>query len=284
LRGRRAFQLQQMKLIPRSLLRIFSRVARPYLSAYGLLQTSKVFNRSALVWAPEDERVAVIAPHMDDETIGCGGTLARHVARGAEVSVIFLTDGSRGGVIPPDREKGPAGTQRTLAEVRKEEARAALAELGVTDLIFLDAIDSQVMQTPGLGARLAEHLKAIRPDVVYLPFFLEEHPDHRAASQVLLDAVQGSAVQFRCHGYEVWTPLFPNCLVNIDQTVEIKRKAIAHYRSQLAETDYSHAALGINAYRSSAFLGNCQYAEAFCALPLAHYLELFTSYRRASRH
>jgi LmbE family N-acetylglucosaminyl deacetylase len=271
-----------MKLIPRVLLKWFSRVARPYLSTYGLLLTAKVFNRSALVWNPGNEKVLVIAPHMDDEVIGCGGTLAKHVAAGATVTILYLTDGRHGGAIP---EGGDAVTSQapTLAEVRKAEARAALAELGISDIIYLDAIDCQVMQTPGLGLRLRRHLLELRPQLVYLPFFLEEHPDHRAASQVLLEASEETDLSFRCHGYEVWTPLFPNCLVNIDETVELKKKCIAHYKSQLSDTDYLHTAIGLNAYRSSALLSDCRYAEAFCALSLSEYLELYKTYRAQSK-
>jgi N-acetylglucosamine malate deacetylase 1 len=266
-----------MKLIPRSLLKLLSRAARPWLSTQGLLLTAKVYNRSALVWNPERETVLVIAPHMDDEVIGCGGTLARHVAAGASVTVLFLTDGRHGGAVPPgSRPSGDAAP--SLAEVRKREASAALLELNVREIAYLDAVDCEVMQTPGLGARLREHLMRIRPGVVYLPFFLEEHPDHRAASYVLRDAVAGTGLKFRCFGYEVWTPLFPNCFVNIDSTIEIKKKAISHYRSQLSDTDYLHTAIGLNAYRSSALLSNCRFAEAFCALPVDDYLDLLAAY------
>jgi LmbE family N-acetylglucosaminyl deacetylase len=250
------------------------------LSTQGLLLTAKVYNRSALVWNPDNEVIVVIAPHMDDEVIGCGGTLARHVAKGANVTVIFLTDGRHGGSIPGDDMNSHAPQRgEALAEVRKAEARCALAELGIKDFIFLDAVDCQVMETTAaLGGRLREHLLQIRPDLVYLPFFLEEHPDHRAASLVLREAIQGTDLRFRCHGYEVWTPLFPNCLVNIDETIELKMKSIAQYKSQLAETDYLHTALGLNAYRSSALLGNCRFAEAYCALSLPQYMELFEAY------
>ena len=114
---------------------------------------------------------------------------------------------------------------------------------------------------------------------MYLPFFLEEHPDHRATSQILLDATRGTDINVQCLGYEVWTPLFPNRLVNIDETEALKRAALSHYHSQLAEADYVHTQFGLNAYRSAAFLGgSCRFAEAFCALPLDQYRALHTAY------
>jgi N-acetylglucosamine malate deacetylase 1 len=254
----------------RILLRALGRTARPYLRAQGLLRVTKIFNKSALEWQPANERVMELAPHMDDEVIGCGGTLARHVASGAEVTVVFLTDGRRGG-------KADAG-QSTVSATRKREAQLALRELGITRIVFLDGEDGRLGATPVLGKALRAALAEARPQILYLPFFLEEHPDHRAASALLADAVSGTGLTFRCHGYEVWTPLFPNCFVRIDAAVEAKRRALGHYQSQLAEADYLHTGLGLNAYRSSALLESCRYAEAFYAVALPQYLELLRSY------
>jgi LmbE family N-acetylglucosaminyl deacetylase len=264
-----------MNAIMRGLLTRFARVARPYLRTYGLLQTAKVFNQSALVWNPGAERVVVLAPHMDDETIGCGGTLARHVASGAQVSVIFLTDGRRGG-----GSAHHSGLQE-LIRTRRREAQSALEVLGISQMHCLDLVDGELSSTPAAAARLRELLLAGRPELIYLPCFLEEHPDHRAASQLLLDATEGTSLSVRCQGYEVWTPLFPNCLVNIDSVLEQKRTAVLRYRSQLDGSDYLHTQLGLNAYRSTALAGaGCRYAEAFLSVSLAQYRELHAAYRQ----
>jgi LmbE family N-acetylglucosaminyl deacetylase len=257
------------------LLRALGRTARPYLRSQGLLRVAKIFNKSALEWQPANERVVVLAPHMDDEVIGCGGTLARHVASGAEVTVVFLTDGRRGGTATD------AAGQSTISATRKREAQLALGELGITRIVFLDGEDGRLGATPGLGSALRTALAAARPQILYLPFFLEEHPDHRAASTLLAEAVSGTELTFHCHGYEVWTPLFPNCFVRIDATVDAKRRALGHYQSQLAEADYLHTGLGLNAYRSSALLESCRYAEAFYAAALPQYLELLHAYGEA---
>jgi N-acetylglucosamine malate deacetylase 1 len=266
-----------MRSLSKLLLKTFSRAARPYLKTYGLLQTAKVFNRSALVWEPAAETVLVLAPHMDDEVLGCGGTLAKHIARGASVTVAFLTDGGAGGTVAAGGRSGSSHT-----DTRKREAHLALSTLGIRHREFLDAKDGHLMSTPPLAEKLRAILLGGRFDLVYLPFFLEEHPDHRAASQILLDATRGTDLNLQCLGYEVWTPLFPNCLVNIDDTAQLKREALSHYRSQLAEADYGHTQFGLNAYRSAAFLGgSCRYAEAFCALTLQQYRDLHDTYTRA---
>lgn len=266
-----------MKALTRLALRVLSRVARPYLNSHGLLRVKKIFNKSALEWQPGNETVLVLAPHMDDEVIGCGGTLALHVAAGASVTIVFLTDGRRGG------GTGSNTAAKALADTRKNESRLALAELGITNIAFLDGEDGGLKATPSLAGALRAAIAAAAPDIVYLPFFLEEHPDHRAASALLLKAVSGTSLSFRCHAYEVWTPLFPNCLVRIDATIDAKRRALAHYQSQLAEADYLHTSLGLNAYRSSILAeGSCRFAEAFCAVSLSQYLELLQAYSGVS--
>jgi N-acetylglucosamine malate deacetylase 1 len=271
-----------MKPLTRALLRQFAKAARPYLESYGLLRTSKVFNTSSLVWEPGAERVVVLAPHMDDETIGCGGTLARHARAGATTTVVFLTDGRHGGAPRLKSLQGEAlrAEQGKLIATRKAEAHEALRRLGVHSMSFLDIEDGTLAQDSGVASRLRVILEQQRPELVYVPYFLEQHPDHFAASTILLEATRGGAQRIQCLGYEVWTPLFPNCFVKIDEVVEQKRQALAEYRSQLEQTDYMHSGLGLNAYRSAAFHSNYgRFAEAFCSVPLEQYRAMFNAYR-----
>jgi LmbE family N-acetylglucosaminyl deacetylase len=273
-----------MKGLTRTLLRYFARSARPYLEAQGLMQTTKAFSTSALVWQPAAERLLVLAPHMDDETIGCGGTLVRHMRAGATARVVFLTDGSAGDGSPSTLSAAARReVQARLADTRKEEARRALAILGVHSLSFLDAADGMLEQDRSVALRLREILAAERPELIYLPHFVEQHPDHTAVSAVLFEALQGLALEPQLLAYEVWTPLFPNCVVKIDEVVELKKRALAEYRSQLAQFDYVHTALALNAYRSAAFAGHHGlYAEAFCSLGVRDYQRLYAAYRGTS--
>jgi LmbE family N-acetylglucosaminyl deacetylase len=251
----------------------------------GFVLTAEEFSRSPPEWRPGKERVLVLAPHMDDEVIGCGGAVALHVRAGASVSVAYLTDGRLGSA------KARSGSlaereaaQREVVGTRKQEARAALAVLGVKDAYFIDAEDGAVAKDPHAASRLAEILTKVQPEIVYLPFFLEQHPDHRAVSDVLIAAAQTTRQDFMCYGYEVWTPLYPNRFVWIDSIAEVKKQALAQYHSQLAETPFEHAMLGLNAYRSMLKPGGKkgQYAEAYCALRLPEYSRLYRTYRHAA--
>ena len=81
---------------------------------YGLLQTVKIFNKSAVVYEPQNEKVLVLAPHMDDEMIGCGGALRRHILKGGDVTVVFMTDGRAGN----DSLLNLSGKERRTEELR----------------------------------------------------------------------------------------------------------------------------------------------------------------------
>ena len=249
----------------------------------GLLRAANSFHEVDLDWSPGSERVLVLAPHMDDEVLGCGGAIALHLRAGAVVTVVFLTDGRQGS----SGLRGLTGSalqeaHRRLVGVRKAEAAAALATLGVTDVAFLDAVDGRLAEDAIVAGRLAAELMRTKPQIVYVPSYLEQHPDHRAASGILLAAAADSWSEFAVHAYEVWTPQYPNCLVSIDSVVDIKRAALAHYRSQLAEADFEHGILGLNAYRAMMRPRlDRRYAEAFCVLPFSEYAAAFRRFRDA---
>lgn len=259
--------------------RLVSR-ARPYLKSTGMLQMSGVYGRTATAWTPGSERVVVLAPHMDDETIGCGGTLALHAQRGAKITVVFMTDGRRG-TADVTLLTGAARERRELeiTALRKAEAQQALHDLGVTDCVYLDAADGELSPTTELAARLRAVIEQRAPELVYLPHFLEEHADHRATTAVLLAACSDAPWHFVCMGYEVWTPLFPTCLVRIDRTIDIKQRALSRYASQIAQADYTQASVGLNAYRAIGLHdSHGAYAEAFCAVPWAAYRQQYLEF------
>ncbi len=250
----------------------------------GLLHAANRFPAVTESWQPGGERVLVVAPHSDDEVLGCGGAIALHRRAGAPVTVVVLTDGSAGSI----RLRGLGGedlrqAREQLIDARKAETLAAMREMDVDDIVFLDATDGRLAEDSTVASRLAPVLKRTRPQIVYVPSYLEQHPDHRAANQVLLDACEGIDARFAVHAYEVWTPQFPNCLVTIDFVIHVKRAALAHYHSQLLDADFQHGIFGLNAYRAMTQpLPGRRYAEAFCALPCEEYARLYRGFRDGS--
>jgi LmbE family N-acetylglucosaminyl deacetylase len=263
--------------------RMLSRLAGRRLRAgiRTFIKASSFYDMPCVVGQPGNSKIVVLAPHMDDEVLGCGGTIARHIAAGAKVQIVFLTDGRRGGVVFSDH--GSQSTPDELVAFRKEEAHRAATILGIQSLTFLDGEDSRLHSNTAATGRLRNILERERPEIVYLPFMLEGHPDHRAASDMLMAATIGSSLRLECRAYEVWTPLFPNYLVNIDETVHLKKMALACYQSQLAVMDYLHSGIGLNAYRAMGLGNNSgRYAEAFYVSTLAEYRRLYATIRHVT--
>ena len=195
---------------------------------------------------PVRGRVLVLAPHPDDETVGLGGTLALHVRAGDPVHVVFATTGVHG---DPDKRHDPA----EYVALRRAEARAAAEVLGLTETVFWDFPDSMVVTTQDLAHvtdMLREQYERVRPDVVYAPHVAEAHSDHHVIGRAALDAHADAGRGVPLLGYEVWTPVAPDLLVDVSPVYDLKRRAIACYASQLEHSDILGATEGMNRYRA----------------------------------
>ncbi len=214
--------------------------------------------------------VVVFAPHMDDEAIGPGGTIALHRQAGAIVTHIFMTDGL-GSDPELNARQMPADELerrlRELGETRKRESRQAAALVGINDLIFLDAPDGKLHETTEIVDRVHQILKEKKPNLIYAPSIMDNHPDHRATNRILRLALESLpkeiTAEILIRGYEVWTPVPANRMVDISPVETIKRQAIDLFASQTRFVDYTRAILGLNQYRSMMHLHGRSTAEAF---------------------
>ncbi len=209
-----------------------------------------------IIWdTPPRGRVLVLAPHPDDETLGCGGVLVRHREQGDPVRVVFATDGAAG---------DPLGyyVGSDYLELRREEARQAGTILGLEDLVFWDYPDGRLAEAGDLAERLGTLFETYRPDIIYRPSAREVHPDHWALG-VAVEAARrhySPAVGDFC--YEIWAAVYPTYVIDVGGTWERKQKAIEQYESQLRYNDYCRIIAGLNAYRVM-FLSSARYVEAF---------------------
>lgn len=229
--------------------------------------------------------VLVLAPHMDDETIGCGGTILRHVAAGAKVTVLYLTDGRRGN--PRLYANGHssahiAAAEAELVATRRREAQAAAEILGISEIKYLDGPDGHLEIVPSLVAPLRSLLEAQQPEIVYVPSVLDMHQDHWVTCGILYAALaeQRPAARPLIRGYEVWMPTLVNRLADITAVQQTKLAALRKFTSQLADVDYVRAVEGLNAYRSIHRGGGLGYAEGFHELSAEGFCTLYERIRQ----
>ena len=205
------------------------------------------------------ERLLVLAPHPDDEVIGCGGLIALHVREKRQVRVIVATDGAEAG----------------NAKVREDESRRALAILGRIECEFLRLGDRRLAEeSASLKTRLRETLLGYKPDLIAVPSAVEIHPDHAALARGLVELIQQDESLFaalavaRVAFYEVSYPLRPNVLVDITPVADLKYAAVAAHESQLGVRDYVSYTRGLNSYRAMTLPASVHRAEAYLVMPL----------------
>lgn len=201
---------------------------------------------------PEPDRALVIVAHPDDPEFGAAGTVACWASRGAEVTYIIVTDGSKGSA-EPDM------TRDKLVALREEEQRAAAKILGVKDVVFLGQPDGEVRNTDGLRELIVRQIRTHKPDVVVthdptariIANTYLNHTDHRVIGDTVLDCVFPLArdrLNFPEHEAEGLEPhkvldvflVFtdrPNYTVDITATVEKKIAALKEHKSQIDDGD-----------------------------------------------
>ena len=149
--------------------------------------------------------VLVVAPHPDDETLGCGALIAAGAARGAPLQVLFVTDG---GASHPNSRLWP---RARLAQARRAEAEEALARLGASDAArgFLDLPDA-AMPPPGSPAYaraleiVVAALRAAPPRLALLPWRLDPHRDHRDSWALARAALTAAGQAPELLEYAIW--------------------------------------------------------------------------------
>jgi LmbE family N-acetylglucosaminyl deacetylase len=232
------------------------------------------FVRPVPITAPFGRSVLIVAPHQDDETIGCGGALALQVRSGSAASVLMLADGAEG-----CEELGM--TRQAMSEMRNEESRLAAAVAGIEPPVFLGCAS--------LTESFAEAVESVRreivrrtADAVFIPFVLDGHPDHRTANLILAAALKNVSWNVRVLQYEVWGLCIPNVIVVIDDVMDLKIEMLRQFRYANTALDYTNSTKGLNMFHSRMLgAGICRYAERFFELPKAEYIDLVERVRQA---
>lgn len=182
------------------------------------------------------KQILVIAPHPDDEVLGCGGAIARHSDCGDDVHIAVVTRA--------DPELYPDDDEAAF----RQEVDAAHRTLGVASTTYLDFPAPRLDTIPGhrLADSLSQVIRRLQPHTVYLPHYGDLHADHQQVYQAALVAarpINGCSVrQLLC--YETlseteWSPpradslFIPTVFVDIEHHLATKLKAMACYHTEL---------------------------------------------------
>ena len=182
--------------------------------------------------------ILVIAPHPDDEILGCGGTIAKHVAKGDDVYVSIVTRGM-----------APMFPQE-LVERTRSECRRADSFLGVKETSFLDfpAVKLEEIPRSEFNAAFIKLIQKVKPHIVYLPHYGDMQLDHRMTVDAAMVALRPKYehVVSRIYAYETvsetgWNipntvnEFIPNCYNDVSGYLEKKLKALAMFETQIAD-------------------------------------------------
>lgn len=190
-------------------------------------------------------RVLVVAAHPDDEALGCGGTIARHVAEGDTVHLLLMTDGV----------SARRGTTRRHQEARARALAKSCRILGIQKARTLSFPDNQMDAVPLLQIVQAMEpiLRGFKPTIVYTHHSGDLNVDHRITQQAVMTACRPKPnFSVRAiHGFEVlsstdWTgginPAFsPQVYVNIERHLKKKIRACAAYAGEMAPEPHTRS-------------------------------------------
>lgn len=220
--------------------------------------------------------VLIVAAHTDDEALGCGGTIARHVAEGDMVYAVFMADGV---------------SSRTQADQNDLVNRNIAAEnarkiLGIRENFYLGLPDNRLDSLPLI--EVIQHLESIirklQPNIIYTHHHGDLNIDHRITHQAVLTAcrpIPGSSVQ-GIYAFEVmssteWStpmaePFVPNHYVDISRQLDMKLAALRAYQLEMRETPHSRSIEHLaHLARHRGYAVGIEAAEAFITVRTVYY-------------
>jgi LmbE family N-acetylglucosaminyl deacetylase len=193
-------------------------------------------------------KILVVAPHPDDETLGCGGLISLSTQTGSAVYVVFVTNGTA------SHRKSRAWPRARLAAQREREACHALACLGLENArrVFLRLSDANMPMPEDPAwrnavAAVGDILQRFAPDLVILPWRRDPHCDHRASWLLAQHALRRVSSRPETLEYAIWLDEFGELgdrpesdevevvRINIDGVLERKRAAVAAHLSQTTD-------------------------------------------------
>ncbi len=205
------------------------------------------------------DSAVVFAPHQDDETLGCGGTIIKKQRAGAKIRIVFTTDGRHAQDLIPEDE---------MKAIRIREAIAATHSLGLeeNDVIFLEFEDNKLRENQKNATdKVIEIIQQEQPAQVFIPYYKDILPDHIATNRIVISALRACGKRVVIYEYPIWFwynwpwVSIPRCsqrhilirlkchlsaglrflrdfrcFVYIGDVLKLKQTALENYKSQMA--------------------------------------------------
>ncbi|MEG2396910.1 MAG: PIG-L deacetylase family protein [Oscillospiraceae bacterium] len=211
--------------------------------------------------------ILVFAPHADDEVLGCGGTIAKHINSGDKVFVCIAT-----------RPKAPIFKDE-LFDIIRSETIASHKFLKIEKTFFLELPAVMVEEVPRhqINSKISAVIDEVKPDIVYMPHFGDMQKDHTLVAEAIMVAVRPknthkvkTVLSYETLSETEWNMphsanmFIPNVYNDISEFLEIKKEAMSYFKSQLDEFPNPRSLEAVEAlakYRGSTILANA--AESF---------------------
>jgi|SRR6267142_2800777 len=222
------------RVVKRMIARIVERIWRAGFALTFLLTRQHNTNR----WSsPGNQRILVVAPHPDDEVMGCVGTILLHIQSGDWVCVAIATDGRRSKVIPDPAE---------MAIQRQREATDAARLMQIDRLQWIGLPEGE-WTANSLKDKLKVLIDEIKPDIVYAPSRIDFHPEHFKVAHALALALDEVDASQRCkllvRIYQVQVPLtliVTNLVADVSTLVPECKAVLSTYASQAGSSQCTH--------------------------------------------
>lgn len=201
---------------------------------------------------PDIDRALVLAPHPDDESLGCGGTITLYSNK-MHFTVVALSRGEAVNI--PEDNRG---------DLRKKEFEDAVKILGAQELICLDLPDGNFSEhADSVRSYLTKLLDDQKPQIIFAPVPVDIHPDHRETALACIE-VSREFPGLRLAFYEIYNPIRFNILVDIGSVIETKKRALMRYHHSMFKKEDIFVASNLSLNKSrSLFTLEDSYYEAF---------------------
>ena len=196
------------------------------------------------------DKILVIAPHPDDESIGCGGLMLLYPN---QCDVLLVTDGRNGHV------GEYLGREDELIQIRKNEILKALTYVKINNFFALELDDGKTLK----NKKELNKFDYSQYDYIFIPNRFDQNSDHAVLFEILSKYKKRNNANFRLVEYEVGTLLeFPVWTLDISNVMNDKLNMISEHASQLKDINYIKTVEALNSYRGG--YNGSQYAEAYC--------------------